>query len=173
MIPPNSLRVRPAMKALIASALAATVGITGCSTLPQAGLRPADAPSALPANAAPPDITVASNEIVGPTWQWRSTRLADGGTVDAKAPGRYTLAFQPGGRVLLQVDCNRGSGGYEVNGSAMRFLPAALTRMACPPDSQDGTFVEQLGKVGAYAISGGELTLALRDGGAMRLSRAP
>ncbi len=155
------------------SMLAAVVMIGGCAALPQAGLKPADAPSALPANAAPPDISAASNEIVGPAWQWRAAKLADGRTVDATAPERYTLTFQPGGRVLLRADCNRGSGGYEVSGNAMRFTPAALSRMACPPDSQDGTFIEQLGKVSAYAISGGELTLTLRDGGAMRFSRAP
>ncbi len=152
--------------------LAAAFAAGGCATMPQTGLKPADAPSALPANSAPPDITLASNEIVGPTWQWRSTRFPDGRTVEPKAPERYTLIFQPGGRVLLQADCNRGSGGYEVNGPAMRFTPAALTRMACPPGSQDGTFVEQIGRVSAYAVNGGELALALRDGGAMQLVKA-
>lgn len=154
-------------------AMLAAIAVGGCSTLPDAGLKPAGAPSAVPANAAPPDITIASNEIVGPTWQWRSSKLADGRAIESGAPDRYTLNFQPGGKVLLRADCNRGSGGYEVNGGAMRFLPTALTRMACAPDSQDGAFAEQLAKVSNYAISGGELTLTLRDGGAMRLSRVP
>ena len=85
-----------------------------------------------PANAAPPVLAVASNEIVGPVWLWQRTQLADGKLVTPAAPERYTLAFQGGGRVNLRADCNRGSGAYEVNGNAMKLGAAALTRMGCP-----------------------------------------
>lgn len=130
------------------------------------------APAYVPANAAPPDIAMASNELVGRVWQWQRSDLPGGKSVPATSPERYTLAFQPGGRVLLRADCNRGSGAYEVNGNAMKMGPAATTKMGCPPDSQDGEFLRQLGQVTGYNVAGSELTLTLRDGGTMRL-RAP
>jgi heat shock protein HslJ len=78
------------------------------------------------------------------------------------------LAFQGGGRVNLRADCNRGSGAYEVNGNAMKLGAAALTRMGCPPGSQDAEFVAGLARVASYAIVDNELVLTLADGGTMR-----
>ena len=88
---------------------------------------------------------MASNELVGRVWQWQRSDLPGGKSVAVASPERYTLAFQAGGRVLLRADCNRGSGSYEVNGNAMKMGPAATTKMGCPPDSQDGEFLRQLG----------------------------
>lgn len=130
------------------------------------------APTYVPANAAPPDIAMASNELVGRVWQWQRSDLPGGKSVTAASPERYTLAFQPGGRVLLRADCNRGSGSYEVNGNAMKMGPAATTKMGCPPDSQDGEFLRQLVEVTGYNVSGNELALTLRGGGTMRLRAA-
>lgn len=131
------------------------------------------APSYSPANAAPPTLSVASNELVGPVWHWQGTRAADGRTIRAEAPDRYTLAFQGGGRVFVRADCNRGSGSYEVNGNAMKMGPVALTKMGCPPDSQDGVFTTALARATSYSIAGGELALTLADGGAMRFRAGP
>lgn len=127
------------------------------------------APVYVPANASPPAIAMASNELVGRVWQWQRTDLPGGKSVSAASPERYTLAFQPGGRVLLRADCNRGNGSYELNGNAMTMGPAATTKMGCPPDSQDGEFLRQLGQVTSFGITGNELALTLRDGGTMRL----
>jgi hypothetical protein len=63
----------------------------------------------MPGNAMPPTLTAAANDLVGPTWQWERTQLADGRSTVAAAPDRYTLKFEGGGRVLLRADCNRGS----------------------------------------------------------------
>ena len=131
------------------------------------------APSYQPANAAPPALSVASNELVGPVWHWQATRSADGRTVAAAAPDRYSLAFQGGGRVLVRADCNRGAGSYEVNGNAMKMGPVALTKMGCPPDSQDAVYASALARAASYAIAGGELTLTLADGGTMRFRAQP
>jgi heat shock protein HslJ len=118
-------------------------------------------------------VSAASNQLTGPVWQWTGTAAADGKVAVVAAPDRYTLTFQGGGRVLVRADCNRGGGGYEVSGSAMTMGPAALTRVACPPDSQDGAFMSQLSRVTGYAIAGNELTLALGDGRTMRLRPQP
>ena len=125
-------------------------------------------PPFVPANAAPPVVSVASDELVGPTWQWQGSAPKGGGAVEVAAPERYTLNFQAGGRVLLRADCNRGSGGYEVNGQSMTMGPAATTKMGCPPGSRDSEFLRELATVTTYAINGNELVLTLRDGGIMR-----
>lgn len=127
------------------------------------------APVYVPANATPPTISMASNELVGRVWQWQRTDLPDGSAVAVASPERYTLAFEPGGRVQLRADCNRGSGTYEVNGNAMTMGPAATTKMGCPPDSQEGEFLRRISQVASYDVNGNELALTLRDRGTMRL----
>ena len=75
--------------------------------------------------------------------------------------------------MLLRADCNRGSGAYEVNGSAMKLSPAAVTKMGCPPGSQDSEFLQALSRVTGYAIDGKELTLTLSGGGSMSFRAVP
>ncbi len=133
----------------------------------------AGAPAYAPANAAPPLMGAASNDLVGPTWLWQKTVFADGRTVAAAVPDRYSVAFEAGGRLQLRADCNRGSARYEVNDGTMRVGPAMTTKVGCPPDSQGGEFLIQLGRVASYGIAGGELVLTLADGAAMRFARAP
>ena len=142
---------------------------TGACAVQDPALAPSSgAPTYVPANATPPMMTVASNELVGPVWSWQRTQFADGKLVTPTAPERYTLTFQGGGRVNLRADCNRGSGAYEVNGNAMKVGAAALTKMACPAGSQDTEFVAWLGGAASYAIADNELVLTLADGGTMR-----
>ena len=130
-------------------------------------------PAFVPANAAPPAVTVASDEIVGPVWQWQRTQLGNAPVIAAAAPERYTLSFQGGGRVNVRADCNRGSGGYEVNGAQIRFGAVALTKMACPNGSQDGEFLRWLMQANTYAMDKGELVLMLSDGASMRFRAVP
>jgi len=152
----------------VAFALALAFTTAACS-MRDANLAPGSgAPAYVPANATPPVLSAASNELVGPVWQWQRTLMSDGRSIAAAAPERYTLTFEGGGRVLLRADCNRGSGTYEINGSTMKFGPAALTRMGCPPGSQDGEFALSLSRVASFAVVDGELELQLADGATMR-----
>ncbi|HQR09774.1 MAG TPA: META domain-containing protein [Casimicrobiaceae bacterium] len=155
---------------LIACALA--LAVSACQDMPQAGLAPSAAPAYVPANAMPPIVTNASDALVGPEWQWQRTHLGAAPQVVAASPGRYTLAFQAGGRVNVRADCNSGSGSYEVNGTQMKFGAIALTRMMCPQGSQDGEFLRSLAQVTGYTIAGGELLLTLADGATMRFRTA-
>lgn len=125
-------------------------------------------PTNIPGNAMPPVVTTAADLIVGPEWRWQRTQLGNAPQVVAATPVRYTLTFQGGGRVNVRADCNRGSGSYEVNGAQMKFGAIALTRMGCPPGSQDGEFLRSLAQVAAYAMAGNELLLLLADGAMMR-----
>lgn len=153
-------------------ALAAALAAGACAMSdPNLSAR-SGAPSYAPA-ALPPTLSAAANELAIPTWHWQRSQLADGRTVAAAAPDRYTLRFEGGGRVLVRADCNRGSGSYEVNGNAMKLAPIALTRMGCPAGTQDSEFMQQVAKVASYAIAGGELVLTLADGATMRFRGVP
>ncbi len=156
-----------------AIALASVLAMAGCQDMPSAGSPPASAPAFVPANAAPPAVTVASDELVGPVWQWQRTQLGSAPVVAAAAPERYTLSFQGGGRFNVRADCNRGSGSYEVNGAQIRIGAVALTKMACPSGSQDTEFLRSLMQANAYAMVKGELVLTLADGASMLFRGVP
>jgi heat shock protein HslJ len=146
--------------------------LAACTAMPNAGLAPASAPAFVPANSVPPTITNASNELVGPVWQWERTQQGSGSAITPEAPDRYTLAFQAGGRVNVRADCNRGSGSVEVTGSQMKFGPVALTKMACPPGGKDMEFLGALARTTSYALDRDGLALVLPDGGSMRFRAA-
>ena len=160
-----------ASKSLVILATAIATG--ACATSDPNLSRTSGAPAYMPSNAMPPTLTAAANDLVGPTWQWERTQLADGRSTVAAAPERYTLKFEGGGRVVLRADCNRGSGAYEVNGNAMKLGPAALSKMGCASGTQDTEFAAPLGRVTSYAISDGALVLTLADGATMRLRATP
>ena len=144
----------------------------GCMSDPGLSAR-AGAPSYSPAGAMPPTLSSAANELGIPTWQWQRAKVAEGREIAASSPDRYTLKFEGGGRVVLRADCNRGSGGYEVNGSAMKVTPVAITKMACPSGSQDGEFLQALSRVTGYAINDRDLVLTLSGGGTMSFRGVP
>lgn len=121
----------------------------------------------------PPTVTPASGKIVGAVWQWQRTQLGSAPVVVSAAPDRYTLSFLGGGHVNLRADCNRGSGSYEISGAQIKFDPIALTRMGCPPDSQDADFLRTPAQATSYAVDRGELVLTLSDGASMRFRPAP
>jgi heat shock protein HslJ len=156
---------------LLACVLA--LAVSACQNMPQVGPAPSTSPATVLANAMPPVVTIASDALVGPEWQWQRTHLGAAPQVVAAAPDRYTISFQAGGRVNVRADCNRGSGGYEVNGTQMKFGAIALTRMMCPQGSQDMEFLRSLAQVTGYTMARGELLLALADGATMRFRAAP
>jgi len=131
----------------------------------------AGAPSYGGAGVLPPTLAASSNDLTSRTWHWQRTDV-DGRTITASAPDRYTLTFEGGGRVSVRADCNRGSGSYEVNGTAMKMGPTALTRMGCPAGTQDAEFVQPLARVTGYAIANDELELTLGSAGSMRFKAA-
>lgn len=150
-----------------AAALCAACAMSDPNLSPRSG-----APSYSPGAAMPPTLSSAANDLAIPTWHWQRAKL-DGREIVAAAPDRYTLKFEGGGRVLLRADCNRGSGAYEVSGGAMKLSPAAVTKMGCPPGSQDREFLQALSRVTGYAIEGKGLTLTLSDGGSMAFRAVP
>lgn len=120
-------------------------------------------------NAPPPPMAAAGDALLTDTlWSWKEIVMSDGKRISPDVPSRYTVLFQAGGKVAVQADCNRGSGSYALNGSALSFGPLAMTRAMCPPGSRDGEFLAALSAVTGQAFRGNDLVLMLKsDSGSM------
>jgi len=99
---------------------------------------------------------------------WRLVEIASmDDTVYRPAQGaRYELVFEPGGKLVVQADCNGGRGSWtETPPSGLELGPIATTRMACPPESIDARFLADLGYVRSFVMEKGHLFLAtMADG---------
>jgi heat shock protein HslJ len=119
--------------------------------------------------------TVAEDVIplLGVNWQWLETQTAVE-LISVANPENYTLRFLPGGRYLVQADCNFGSGTYTLQEGSIEFGPAALTMMACPEGSQDSQFLQQLSFARIlFFDEQGDLRMDLfADGGTMHFQAA-
>jgi heat shock protein HslJ len=136
----------------------------------------ADRPPALPPISPimiPPAMAAAqADELTGRAWSWQRSTFSGKSDVVPDAPERYTLEFMPDGRARLRADCNRGSAPYQAGANRTLSLgPAAVTKMGCPPGSQDSEYLRELGSVAGYRLVDGGLVLTLgADGGAMRFA---
>jgi heat shock protein HslJ len=92
------------------------------------------------------------------------------------SPAAYTLNFQPGGRLLLRLDCNRGQSTWQAGAASsdspgrrsgsLSFGPLATTRAACPPGSLEPRLLRELPAVRSFVLENGRLHLSLMaDGG--------
>src|SRR5262249_27308591 len=107
--------------------------------------------------------------LVGPVWQWQQTQMSDGTIIRASDPSRYRISFMANGTLGITADCNQGSGTYQTTNGQMTITLGAMTAAACPPDSQDTIFIQQLNNVGGYVFDGNALVLNLKlDSGGMR-----
>ena len=123
----------------------------------------------------PPTMTNATESTLGGrVWAWQSTELAGGERIVPDAPERYTIEFQPDGRVQLRADCNRGGAGYAAGANrSLSMTPAATTKMGCPSGSKGTEFVRQLAEVTSYDFVDGNLVLTRKsNAGAMRFTPA-
>lgn len=122
-----------------------------------AGCRSAAVPS--------PETTTAEPPPVGRVWQLQEIRYPGEDVVVPDDPAKYTLELRVDGRAAARVDCNRASGGYTLDGSAIGFGPLAMTRAACPPGSLDTRYVTALGQAVSWSLEGGRLRLGVGSGG--------
>lgn len=123
-------------------------------------------------NVPPPPMAAAGDGLLTNTvWSWQETQMKDGPRIVPDAPERYSLEFQPGGKVAIRADCNRGSTSYLLNGGALSFGAIALTRAMCPPGSRDAEYLKALSAVTGQLFSGNDLVLTLKaDSGSMRFT---
>lgn len=123
-------------------------------------------------SAGPPPRVRSLEAITDRTWQWEAL-VTPVETVTVPAPGRYTLELAPNGRVLINADCNRGSGTFRAENGRLAFEPFTLTRVACAPGSLDARYVEALQRTASFFLEGGALHLELpMDSGTLRFGPA-
>ena len=103
--------------------------------------------------------------------RWVVEDIAGRGVVDRL---RTELAFGAEGRVSGSGGCNRFTGGYTLDGAALRFGQMASTQMACIPAAmdQERRFFEALAAVTGWRLENGLLHLTGAGGATLiRLSR--
>ncbi len=112
--------------------------------------------------------------LQGTTWQLVGIQSMDDaqGLKRPANPSRYTLSLQADGRAVLQLDCNRATGSWQVEPSTdpgnggFRFGPLASTKALCPAPSLGEPLARQLPYVRGYLLRDGRLNLSLlADGG--------
>jgi heat shock protein HslJ len=105
-------------------------------------------------------------------WEWVKT-VTQVKTVTANQPERYTLKLLDDGKVQARFDCNRGGGHYTASEGKLSFDQLFSTRMACMPDSQDATYMNNLNLITSFFIDGETLYLEMPiDSGTMKFRKA-
>ncbi|MGE5644537.1 MAG: MliC family protein [Acidobacteriota bacterium] len=109
----------------------------------------------------------AQTDLTGTSWRLVKFQGGDGTTVTPNNPANYTVAFNPGGRVSVRIDCNRGTGTWKSEApNQLQLGPLALTRAACLPGSMHDRIARDWGLIRSYTIKDGHLFLSLvADGG--------
>ena len=116
---------------------------------------------------------VAITSPVGFVWKWEGTQTPVE-FIKPDDPTKYTLEFLPDTSVVAQIDCNTGQGKFKMDGKSIFFEKLATTRMACPPGSFDGKFMQQLEAARTIFFRGDTLYMDLfADSGTMRFSQMP
>ncbi len=122
-----------------------------------------------PPEGATPEARIAPSpaELAGSSWRLVEFRGGDDTTLRPDDRAKYTITFEPDGRLRARIDCNRGRGSWKSTGPPLLELgPLALTRAQCPPGSLHDQIVKQWPYVRSYVMRNGHLFLALMaDGG--------
>lgn len=128
--------------------------------------------------AATPIPTAKSIGLEGTRWQLAVVTSMDDSQPPLRPadPARYTIEFAADGRLLVQLDCNRGHAQWkaepapdasaERRSGSLLFGPLATTRMACQTSSLEPRLAAILPYVRSFVIENGQLHLSLMaDGG--------
>jgi para-nitrobenzyl esterase len=126
-----------------------------------------------------PQVEPPGSILVDTDWTLVSFQSSDDaiGTVTPSDPVRYTLAFDAGGRLAMQLDCNRGMGKWQVTslserGGSLEITGGAMTRAACPPGSMDTKISGDLSRIRSFVLNGDRLFLSLEaDAGTYEFRR--
>lgn len=111
--------------------------------------------------------------VLNKTWQWEST-ITPVERIAVPTPERYTIFLKADGKAQIRFDCNRGGGEFKISPGKLSFGPLMSTRMACPPDTLDGPFMQDLQRVVSFFVDNDTFYLELPyDSGTMKFRPAP
>lgn len=99
--------------------------------------------------------------LSGVVWEWQGFQGGNGAVVAPEHPAAYTIAFEPGGTLALQADCNRGEADWTADPPAIRIKPGTMTLIGCESGSLDGEFLAGLEQASSFVFRDGRLFLAL------------
>jgi len=106
--------------------------------------------------------------ILDKIWQWEST-VTPVEKITVPDSERYTIRLAADGKAQMRFDCNRGGGEFKISEGKLFFGPLLSTRMACPPDSLDSSFMRDLQQVVSFFVDNNTLYLELPyDSGTMK-----
>lgn len=114
--------------------------------------------------------TASEPKLTGETWQWLGT-VTPVEEITAADPTRYNIVFNADGTANIKADCNSVLAEYTTDGSVIAITPGPTTLVACPPDSQDQLYLQQLSAAAIYFFQDGDLYIDLfADAGTMRFT---
>lgn len=91
---------------------------------------------------------------------------------------RYTMTFEEGGRLLLQLDCNRATGTWSVTsqstqGGSLSMKGGPMTRAMCQQGALDSRLARDLARIRSFTLKQDRLFLALEaDAGIYEFKRS-
>jgi heat shock protein HslJ len=111
-----------------------------------------------------------AKQVEGTAWTVTGINNGKGGVASLVADTNVTIEFGPEARVSGTAGCNRYTAGYTADKGALKFAPAAATRMMCAAPGvmqQEQAFLQALTRVATMRMEGDRLELRAADGALM------
>ncbi len=103
----------------------------------------------------------ARNPLSGTSWQLVKFQGPDERTFAPDDKSKYTIKFGSNGRVIVRVDCNRGSSTWRATATGqLHFGSWSRTSGRCGPGSLHDQIVTEGAAVSNFAIKNGHLFLS-------------
>ena len=112
-------------------------------------------------------LTAQPQSLAGTAWRATGINNGKGSVAGLVAGSSVTMAFTADGKVSGSAGCNNYTGGYQADGSKLRFTPAAATRRMCATPGvmeQEQAFFEALETVATMRMEGDRLEMRTADG---------
>ena len=112
--------------------------------------------------------SASKSPLAGSHWQLVEFRSADGKVEKPADPTRYVLELIVGGRLAMQLDCNRATGRWQAHstgpaGGVITLNAPAMTRVMCPGPSWDTRLAADLASAKTYTLGGERLSITLEN----------
>src|SRR5829696_134015 len=106
------------------------------------------------------------NPLSGTSWQLVKFQGPDERTFTPDDKSKYTIKFGSDGRVVVRVDCNRGSSTWRATAKGeLQFGSWSRTSAKCGPGSLHDQIVTEGANVRNFATKDGHLFLSGMEGG--------
>ncbi len=111
-------------------------------------------------------------DLTGVEWRWSRFNDPVAGGLDVSNPEDYSIVLMEDGSVVVDSDCNTGTGVYSVDGSDLTIRVTRVTSDTCGENSLTTEFVDDLNSSSRFFMQDGNLFIDLRyDSGTMKFTR--